>query len=76
MTFNEESDDRSRDTDDYPLMVAGDARQSKRAFEFFDMLKDAFQQIGLANNDAYMMACLTYSSAVESLKERNWDIDG
>jgi len=75
VTLTKESDDRSRDPDDYPLMVVRDARQSKRAFEFFDMLKDAFKQLGVADNDAYAMACLTYSSAAEPLKERHWDID-
>ena len=37
MTLNKESDDRNRGPDDYPLMVVRDARQTKRAFEFFDM---------------------------------------
>ena len=75
MTLNEESDDRSRDPDDYPSMVVRDAWRSERAFEFFDMLKNAFKQLGLADNDTYTMAYLTYSSAAKPLKERHWTID-
>jgi len=76
MTLSEESDDRSRDPDDYPLMVVRDAMQSERAFELFDNILGALKDMGLSAEDAYSFAIITYSPIAAVLRKRNWDIDG
>lgn len=74
MTLNEESADRSRDPDDYPLMVVRDARQSERAFELFDNIVGALKDMGLSEQDTKAFGISVYSPMAEVLRERNWDI--
>jgi len=76
VTLTKESDDRSRDPDDYPLMVVRDARQSERAFELFDNILAALKEMDLSEPDAKTFGILVYSPRAEVLRKRNWDIDG
>ena len=75
MTLNEESNNGSRNPDDYPLMAVRDARQTERAFELFDNILGALEDLALSEQDAKASGISLYSTMAEVLRKRNWDID-
>ena len=56
----------------YPLMVETDGKVNTRAFELFDMMRDAGKALGLSDGDAYALACLGYNEAAKPFREKGW----
>ena len=53
-------------------MVETDGKVSPRAFDLFDMMREAVKAMGLSDNDAYALASLGYNEAAKPFREKGW----